>query len=78
MNESICQIGIDNKKNVFVYYKGEKYSLGQIRYDGRTCLFHPTKDCTFLKEALIAIAEIMSKVSEMPSDEEIDGLFNDK
>lgn len=79
MEESICQIGIDSDKRVYAFYEGERYFLGQIKFNsGGVCFFHPETNCFFLKEALVAIAEIMSKVCEMPSDEEIDELFNDK
>ena len=73
-----CEIFVDENKSIFVTYEKETYVLGKFQFHGGFCHFLPAKDIFFIENALITIAQLMSKVSEMPSEEEIDGLFNDK
>ncbi len=73
-----CEIFVDENKSIFVTYGKEVYLLGKFQFHGGFCHFLPAKDTFFIENALITIAQLMSKVSEMPSDKELDGLFNDK
>ncbi len=73
-----CEIFVDENKSIFVAYGEEVHPLGKFQFHGGSCHFLPEKDTFFIEKALTTIAQLMSKVSEMPSDEEIDGLFNDK
>ncbi len=73
-----CEIFVDENKSIFVTCGEEVYLLGKFQFHGGFCHFLPEQDTLFIENALVTIAQLMSKVSEMPSDEEIDGLFNDK
>ncbi len=73
-----CEIFVDENRSIFVANGKEVYLLGKFQFHGGFCHFLPAKDTFFIENALITIAQLMSKVSEMPSNKEIDGLFNDK
>ena len=73
-----CEIFIDENKLMYVTHEKQPYPLGKVQFENGFYHFVPGENVAFIEEALIAIAKILSRVSEMPSDEEIDGLFNDK
>ena len=77
-NDNISTIGVDSDRNVWKFYKEESIFLGKIRFFEGHGFFYPSKPTGFPSEALIAISNIILQLSENPSDEQINELFNDK